>query len=348
MTASAAAFVEGGIQDGCEDACSICLEEFSSSDPSTVFTDCRHEYHLQCILEWCQRSSDCPMCLQPVSLKDPLSQELFAGVERERKIRAAAASRNTTTIFRHPTLGDFQLQHLPVGMTDADIEQRIIQHLAAASAAMGRTNVGRRESHRSSRSASSQRHMVLSPHPNGTSSGHSPTSMSRVGHRENEPASINVATPVTPLTSDQSSSASVRPIRSSNERSTSRQSSHPDPDTAGPSDLQSITETLKSRLSSASMRYRDSLSRSTRGWKERLFSRSNSLSEIGTEVRREVNAGIASVSRMMERLDTRDNTRHDAGSRSPSSATHSPDHNGSGNQNGNNSSPAVTAASAST
>ncbi|CAN1772537.1 E3 ubiquitin-protein ligase RHF2A [Linum perenne] len=216
MTASAAAFVEGGIQDGCEDACSICLEEFSSSDPST-FTDCRHEYHLQCILEWCQRSSDCPMCLQPVSLKDPLSQELFAGVERERKIRAAAASRNTTTIFRHPTLGDFQLQHVG-SLTDADIEQRIIQHLAAASAAMGRTNVGRRESHRSSRSASSQRHMVLSPHPNGTSSGHSPTSMSRVGHRENEPASINVATPVTPLTSDQSSSASVRPIRSSNER----------------------------------------------------------------------------------------------------------------------------------
>lgn len=33
---SAAAFVEGGIQDSCDDACSICLEEFSESDPSTV------------------------------------------------------------------------------------------------------------------------------------------------------------------------------------------------------------------------------------------------------------------------------------------------------------------------
>lgn len=33
---SAAAFVEGGIQDACGDACSICLEEFSLSDPLTV------------------------------------------------------------------------------------------------------------------------------------------------------------------------------------------------------------------------------------------------------------------------------------------------------------------------
>lgn len=33
---SAAAFVEGGIQPACDDACSICLEDFSESDPSTV------------------------------------------------------------------------------------------------------------------------------------------------------------------------------------------------------------------------------------------------------------------------------------------------------------------------
>lgn len=35
---SAAAFVEGGIQDACDDACSICLEEFSESDPLTVIS----------------------------------------------------------------------------------------------------------------------------------------------------------------------------------------------------------------------------------------------------------------------------------------------------------------------
>lgn len=33
---SAAAFVEGGIQEANDDACSICLEEFCDSDPSTV------------------------------------------------------------------------------------------------------------------------------------------------------------------------------------------------------------------------------------------------------------------------------------------------------------------------
>ena len=33
---SAAAFVQGGIQDPCDDACSICLEVFCDSDPSTV------------------------------------------------------------------------------------------------------------------------------------------------------------------------------------------------------------------------------------------------------------------------------------------------------------------------
>jgi hypothetical protein len=33
---SAAAFVEGGIQDACDDACSICLEAFCESDPSAV------------------------------------------------------------------------------------------------------------------------------------------------------------------------------------------------------------------------------------------------------------------------------------------------------------------------
>lgn len=41
ILSSAAAFVEGGLQDACGDACSICLEDFCDSDPSTV-----------CCLEW--------------------------------------------------------------------------------------------------------------------------------------------------------------------------------------------------------------------------------------------------------------------------------------------------------
>lgn len=56
------------------------------------------------------------------------------------------------------------------------------------------------------------------------------------------------------------------------------------------------------------IRYRDSITKSTRGWRERFLSRTSSMSDIGSEVRKEFNAGIATVSRMMERLDTRDNT----------------------------------------
>ena len=64
------------------------------------------------------------------------------------------------------------------------------------------------------------------------------------------------------------------------------------------------------------MRYKESITKSTRGWKEKLFSRSTSVSDIGSEVRREVSAGIATVSRMMERLDTRE-SRRTSGSSSP-------------------------------
>lgn len=55
-------------------------------------------------------------------------------------------------------------------------------------------------------------------------------------------------------------------------------------------------------------RYKESFSKNTRGWKERLFSRNTSMSDIGSEVQREVNAGIADVSHMMERLETRDDS----------------------------------------
>lgn len=92
----------------------------------------------------CQRSSNCPMCWQGISLKDPAryvadvsfnfglisifllcsfvsciwlnlvfnhgSQELLEAVECEKSFRFTP-SRNAA-IFRHPTLGDFELQHV--------------------------------------------------------------------------------------------------------------------------------------------------------------------------------------------------------------------------------------------
>ncbi|XP_068649672.1 E3 ubiquitin-protein ligase RHF2A-like [Aristolochia californica] len=330
---SAAAFVEGGIQDACDDACSICLEDFCDNDPSTV-TTCKHEFHLQCILEWCQRSSQCPMCWQPISLKDPTSQELLEAVERERSFRINQPQ--NATIFHHPTLGDFELQHLPVGTNDAELEERIIQHLAAA-AAMGRAHhLARREGQRG-RSAAQGRpqFLVFSTHPNATQGG--PASVApgqREGTDDQAPA-ITAPTPVPPLTAvaeepsqrvlqllpSQSepapASASGPSIVAASRLSVNRNSAAPPSpihqDRAGPSEFQSFSESLKSRLNSVSMRYKESISKSTRGWKERLFSRSTSVSDIGSEVRREVNAGIASVSRMMECLETRENNARGSG-----------------------------------
>ncbi|KAK7261138.1 hypothetical protein RIF29_27442 [Crotalaria pallida] len=327
---SAAAFVEGGIQDACDDACSICLEAFCDSDPSTV-TSCKHEFHLQCILEWCQRSSQCPMCWQSISLKDPTSQELLEAVERERNIRTNP-SRNGT-IFHHPALGDFELQHLPVGANDADLEERIIQHIAAA-AAMGRArarHIARREGQRNRSSAQGRpQFFVFSTHPNSPPMAVSSSPIQR-GEGEPTPA-IAVASLSPTLTAGEESSepALVPPIQadqvsasgsgstalaadhqgSSNSNSRSpNQSSPSSQDRAGPSELQSFSESLKSKLNAVSTRYKESISKSTRGWKERWFSRNTSMSDIGSEVRREVNAGIATVSRMMERLETRDSNR---------------------------------------
>ena len=48
------------------------------------------------------------------------------------------------------------------------------------------------------------------------------------------------------------------------------------------------------------------------------------MADIGSDVRREVNAGIATISPMMERLETRDNSRTTTTSLSDSSEDTSP------------------------
>ncbi|XP_028944547.1 E3 ubiquitin-protein ligase RHF2A-like [Malus domestica] len=326
---SAAAFVEGGIQEACDDACSICLEAFCENDPSTL-TGCKHEFHLQCILEWCQRSSQCPMCWQPISLKDPTGQELLEAVVQERSIRSNPP--RNTTIFHHPTLGDFELQHLPMGVNDAELEERIIQHLAAA-AAMGRSrHIARREGQRNRSSAQGRpQYLVFSTHPNTPPA---PVSSSPDQMEEGEPApSVAVTFPSPPTNIGEESSQMATPVHSSqsgpmaasvsgssvsspnqqgssmsNRRSPS-QSSPSTQDRAGPSDMQSFSDSLKARFSAVSTRYKESISKSTKGWKERLFSRNTSMADLGSEVKREVNAGFETVSRMMERLETKDNNR---------------------------------------
>ncbi|RDX87516.1 E3 ubiquitin-protein ligase RHF2A [Mucuna pruriens] len=314
---SAAAFVEGGIQEACDDACSICLEDFCKSEPATV-TNCKHDFHLQCILEWCQRSSRCPLCWQAISLKDATSQELLEAVQLERSLRNTP-SRNAA-IFHHPTLGDFEFQRLP--MNEGDIEQRVIQHLAAAAAMRRAHQQGWREGQRTRSPAHGHPNLlVYSTQPSASPSGEG-----------SEPAAMPAGSPSTPLTfygNEQSSSQQIPQYQTpsssltprtiitatnpqgthSNDRRFATHSLPASQDREQPSE-QSFSDTLRSRFNAVSTRYKESISKGTRGWKERLFSPNSSMSELGSEVRRELNAKIASVSRLVERLETiRENNR---------------------------------------
>uniref|UniRef100_A0ACD5UYQ8 Uncharacterized protein n=1 Tax=Avena sativa TaxID=4498 RepID=A0ACD5UYQ8_AVESA len=300
---SAAAFVEGGVQDACDDACSICLEAFCDSDPSTV-TSCKHDFHLQCILEWCQRSSQCPMCWQAISMKDPLSQELLEAVEQERNVQADRS--RTTTVFRHPMLGHFEV---PVGTDDGEIEERIMQHLAAAAATRRSHRHARREGHRGRSGAHGRTQIVVFSTTETTSSDPISSDLRHVGDSEHSSAIISAPVDATEEasvdTSVHNNTSANFPVRS-NDRISADESSSINQDGAGPSDPQSFSETLKTRLQSVSTKYKDSLTKNTRGWKERWLARSDTISNLSSDVRREVNAGMAAVSRLMERLETRD------------------------------------------
>ncbi|XP_075093261.1 E3 ubiquitin-protein ligase RHF2A isoform X4 [Nicotiana tabacum] len=327
---SAAAFVEGGIQDACEDTCSICLEAFCESDPSTV-TGCKHEFHLQCILEWCQRSSQCPMCWQALSLKDPNSQELLDAVEHERNIRMNPP--RNTTIFHHPTLGDFELQHLPVSATDSELEERIIQHLAAA-AAMGRArHLARRDGQRGRSSAQGRpQFLVFSTHPNSPPAGPASSPTLMTGGESASPASVSASSsPIVPVgegatqifttphvqadqvsASGSGSSAVINHLGTSSNNRSPSQSSPNNQERAGPSDLQSLSESIKSRFAAMSLRYKESITKSTRGWKERFFSRNSSTSDHGAEARHEVSTGTAVIPHVVEHSETTEGSRNDS------------------------------------
>ncbi|KAL2345327.1 hypothetical protein Fmac_006612 [Flemingia macrophylla] len=317
---SVAAFVEGGVQDSCDDACSICLEEFSIGDPSTV-TTCKHEFHLQCILEWCQRSSQCPMCWQQISLKDPSSQELLEAVEQERSL-SVATSRNAS-IFHHPAFDDYELQHLCMSVNDADFEDRVIQHIATAAAMRRASQLGWREGQRTRSSAP---HLsVFSTQLIASSSG-----PDLVAGGENESTSIPYRSASTQLSSDgDEPSRQIMHLQTqipysafgstvmstnhqgvySNDRGSTAHSSLANQDREGPSEFQSFSDSLLSRFNCLSMRYKESFSKGARGWKERFFSRNSSMSALGSKTRSEVNTGIASVSQLTESPETSENNR---------------------------------------
>nr|XP_018453208.1 PREDICTED: probable E3 ubiquitin-protein ligase RHB1A [Raphanus sativus] len=44
-----------------EDSCPICFEFYEAENPK-IKTNCEHDFHLSCILEWMERSDGCPIC----------------------------------------------------------------------------------------------------------------------------------------------------------------------------------------------------------------------------------------------------------------------------------------------
>ncbi|XP_058084194.1 E3 ubiquitin-protein ligase RHF2A-like [Magnolia sinica] len=302
-----------GAEDSSEDACSICLEPFSAEDPATV-TNCKHEYHLQCILDWSQRSKECPICWQLLVLKDPVSQELLAAVEMERSSRSRRRTSNASSFPRIP-LEDFEFHDVPSYTDDSDFDERIMQHLAAA--AMGRAHhFSRRERHRSSGLAHSQ-FVVFAAPSNGSDvqqtrsntlieSQDSANSVSPEGDSPTVVLSPSIAVQsqvFVPSPHASTDSEIAGNGHSTTDRVVASQTPPGSPQRSRSSELLSFSESLKAKLSAASSRYKESISKSTRGFKEKLLARNSSVKEISKEVQREVTAGIAGVARMMERLD---------------------------------------------
>ncbi|KAL4589808.1 hypothetical protein LXL04_002718 [Taraxacum kok-saghyz] len=112
----------------------------------------------------------------------------------------------------------------------------------------------------------------------------------------------------------------------------SSQSSIPDQDQAGPSDLQTTTNSWKSRFNAISLRYKESLSKSTKELKDRLFNKSPSMSNIGSEDNRRE---VENVSQMMDQLQvqTHDENNIQQDHDHPPSTTSSPNDNNAATSN---------------
>ncbi|KAL1198201.1 E3 ubiquitin-protein ligase RHF1A [Cardamine amara subsp. amara] len=274
--------------DNTDDACSICLEPFTLQDPSTV-TSCKHEYHLQCIIEWSQRSKECPICWQLFVLKDPASQELLSAVEKERLLKTRNIS-PSSPISIHHSHEDF----LSGGEEESQFssfDEQFLRHLTEA--AHRRCLLRRRENQTSSR-------LVSSNEPIRMATLDHISAISLVGHQYTNPCpSPGSMTPSSPVSGHSSVPADTNNAsRIYPGRSPSRSSQSPDTPEAS-----SIPEAIKSKLAAASAKYKESISKSKQGLKEKLLARNNSVKELSKGVQREMNAGLAGVARMVERLE---------------------------------------------
>ncbi|CAN1280427.1 E3 ubiquitin-protein ligase RHF1A [Linum perenne] len=282
------------IDDSYEDACSICLDPFTVQDPATV-TNCRHEYHLQCILDWCQRSKECPICWQLLSLKDQSSQELLVAVEAERHSRLTTRSRPASTtrpyLFEH-----FDVEQDSYSDDDSDFDERIGQHLAAA---VYRARQLQR------RDRSPPRHGTSRVFVYASNAGFRNDQQSSPGGSSLSPGSSGAASPTSPM-----------PPSLSNLHSAENLVANDNQEGLFRNRVLSLSDSIKSKWVAASSKYKESISKGTQGIKEKLLARNSSVKELSKGVQREMSAGIAGVARMIDRLEL-SSKRNNGGSTSP-------------------------------
>lgn len=252
------------------------------------------------------------MCLQPLSLKDPDSQELLKAVGQERTLRRNKMQ--ASHIYRRSPAEEYEFERFaPYGD-----EGCIMQHLAAA--AMGRAHhMGRREHIRFRPSTTAQGHphfVVVSGAPAGASS--SPASSSPV---VSPPQSTNGEASLGAVFSFPHYSAPNRDGSSANSPTIRSRSLESEEHATSSSES---LDTFASRLVAASSRYKESLSKSTKGFRERLRTRGGIMQDLGARAR-EMSAGMA---RALERMSVETGTdRSDAASSlpgQPSGTTHHP------------------------
>ncbi|KAL8153659.1 hypothetical protein V2J09_011419 [Rumex salicifolius] len=292
--------------DALEDVCSICLESFATSDPAVV-TTCKHEYHLQCILDWSQRSKACPICWQSLELMDPSSQEVLAAVQIELRSRPRQFA-GTTSVFPLQD-SDFETAYEPPYTGATEFSERILHRMAAA---MNRARYAGRSQRQSPMERGASESPLIPSHAmsNGMQMHidppqecHSPSVSSGYSSPSSCLSPVSPSVPVIHSLRDTDLSRDghymLRPVSSQSLPNESQRASSPD--------MFAFSDSIKSKFSAASAKYKHSFSKGTQGFKDNFkekFSINNSsVKELSRGVQREVSAGIAGLTKMIDRLE---------------------------------------------
>lgn len=254
------------------------------------------------------------MCWQPLSLKDPTSQELLDAVEQESSYRLIRPS-----AFQRNSMDEFGLHQVPAYPDDSDFEEQIMQHLAAAARAH---HFARRDTLRN-RPMSVQDHPPLVMVPTRPPSSEVPvvtgratmsgnfTPLSAVGPARVQPQEQLVqhgglidaaALHTTRSVVDPGRATEINRMETYSARherhNIGLEHVEENQQRSAPSEQLSFSDTLKSRLAAASSRYKETFSKTTRGFRERLRARNNAMTDLGARAR-EVSAGVV---RALERI----------------------------------------------